>query len=657
MGCYNRPAQTYTRLKRNSEFAMTSTSPALLPQVQALPEQPGVYMFRDQAGGVLYVGKAARLKDRVRSYFGAARGLAQKTRRLMDHVADLEYIVTDSVAEALILECNLIKKHKPRYNVRLKDDKNYPYLKIDLNEPWPRVLITRRLGGDGARYFGPYTDSGSVRQSLALVKKLFPYRSCNKTITGTDPRPCLDFHIHRCVGPCIGAVTQGEYGAVIEQVILFLEGKQDEVVKDLRKKMEAAAEDLAFERAAYLRDQIRAVEKVVERQKIVSIEKKDQDVIAFSQEGNQCCVQVFLIRAGKLFGREHFILEGTQDEAPSAVMTSFVKQYYTTVPNIPRSLLLQHSVVAEEGIPEWLSAQRGAKVVLETPQRGEKKQLVEMVAENARQTLQQLHVKWLADTGKTAAALTELQDYLDLPELPIRMECYDISNISGTASVGSMVVFQEGKPRTSDYRRFRIKTVMGTDDYRMMQEVLRRRFKRARTVAPVTKAPMAEGEDVDDALDDALQEVRHEAESAWGLLPDLVIIDGGQGHLAAATEVMRELGLHFIPICALAKQQEEVFLPHVSESVMLPKASQGLYLLQRIRDEAHRFAITYHRQVRSKAAVTSGLDEVKGIGPRRKKALIQRFGSLKAVKAASLEEIAAVPGMTQRLAEQLLATV
>ena len=635
-----------------NKHAMSPIPSALLAQVQALPRSPGVYLMRDAASNIVYVGKAARLKDRVRSYFRGPTGLTPKMRKLVANVTELEHIVTDSEAEALILECNFIKRYKPRYNVRLKDDKTYPYLKIDVHHPWSQVLITRRLENDGARYFGPYTNSESVRQTLALIKKLFPYRSCNKVITGTDPRPCLDFHIHRCLGPCIGAVSQEEYAAVVHQVILFLEGKQELVVKDLRRKMEAASDQLEFERAAALRDQIRAVEKVVERQKIVSTTRKDQDVIAFVREGNQCGVQVFLIRGGKLFGREHFVLEGAQDENPSEVMTSFVQQYYTSVPNIPSTILLQQPVQGEEVITDWLKSRRGGKIVLQVPRQGEKKRLIEMVAENARQTLQQLQVKWLADTGKTAAALTELQDALDLQRIPLRMECYDISNISGASAVGSMVVFEDGRPKPADYRRFRIKTVTGSDDYAMMQEVLRRRFKRAREVLP---APDVQEQPEEEEADEAVVQARHEAASKWGVLPDLLIIDGGRGHLNAVTEIMRELGVHFIATCALAKQQEEVFLPHVSESVLLPRASQGLYLLQRIRDEAHRFAITYHRQVRSKAAVASGLDNVPGIGPKRRKALLQRFGSLRALKEAPIEEITAVKGLTSELAHKILA--
>lgn len=635
------------------------TPEAVLKIVQSLPENPGVYIMKDAKGTVIYVGKATRLKDRVRSYFGAPHGLAPKTRRLVASVQDLEYIVTASESEALLLENNLIKRYKPRYNVRLRDDKTYPYLKIDVQEAWPRVLITRRLEQDGARYFGPYTNSGSVRSTMQLVKKLFPYRSCNLTITGKEPRPCLDFYIHRCLGPCIAAVEQPEYKAVIDQVILFLEGKQEVVAKALRGKMEAASDNLEFERAAFLRDQIRSVERVIERQKIVAAKKDDEDAVAFHQQDGQCCVEVFLIRGGKLFGREHFVLEGTQDETPGAILSSFLQQYYGTQPNIPPLILLQHPTDDEELVTAYLRERRGKAVKLEVPQKGQKKQLIDMVAENARQTLLQMHVKWLADTGKTAAALTELQDILDLPRLPRRMECYDISNISGTNSVGSMVVFEDGKPKTTEYRRFRIKTVTGTDDYSMMQEMLRRRFARTKELLTEEQlAELAEGADPDDfgmavsGEDDAdAQRVK------WGTLPDLVIIDGGRGHLNAALEVMQELGLRFIPICSLAKQQEEVFLPEADESVMLPRTSQSLYMVQRIRDEAHRFAITYHRQVRSKAQTKSALEDVHGLGPKKRKALIDAFGSVKAVREAPVEEIAKVRGMTLTLAARVKATI
>ena len=631
---------------------MTNNS-SVLSQVQAFPDNPGIYMMRDGKGAVIYVGKASRLKDRIRSYFASPVGLSPKTRRLVATVADLEYIVTDSEAEALLMECNLIKKFKPRFNVRLRDDKQYPYLKVTVQEDWPQVLITRRVENDGARYFGPYTNSGSVRQTMALVQKLFPYRSCNKLITGTDLRPCLDFHIHRCLGPCIGAVLKEEYAAVIEQVILFLEGKQELVARELRKKMLEAVGNLEFERAAVIRDQIKAVERVVEHQKMVSVQRKNVDAIAFAQMGSECCMQIFQIRDGKLFGREHFVLEGTQDETPSTIMTSFVQQYYTSASNIPSTIFMQYPVDDSAALIAWLRQERKGGITLQVPSRGEKKELIDLVAENARQTLQQLHVRWLADSGKTAAALTELQDILDLPRLPRRMECYDISTISGTSAVGSMVVFEDGRPKPSSYRRFRIKGSSGPDDYGMMQEMLRRRFKRAKE--DIDQYIQADNDSDEESSDDDASDAAP-LNDGWSL-PDLVVIDGGRGHLNAATEVMRELGVHVIPICALAKQQEEVFLPHVEESVLPPKDSQGLYLMQRIRDEAHRFAITYHRTVRSKAAIASVLDEVSGIGPKRKKALLQRFGSTAGIKSADVDDIAAVPGMTRALAEKMKAAL
>ena len=625
---------------------MIASIRALPDLVRALPESSGVYLFRDAENKVLYVGKAVSLRSRVRSYFAAPAGLAPKTRQLVARVADLEYIVTDSEQEALILENTLIKRYQPRYNIRLKDGKTYPYLKIDVNEPWPQVFITRRVADDGARYFGPYADTSSVRRTMELIKRLFPYRSCTKTITGTDPRPCLDFHIHRCLGPCIGAVDPEDYRQVIRQVILFLEGRQGEVIKDLRRRMDRAAKTLDYERAAFLRDQIRSVERVVERQKIVSTAGRDQDVAAFVQEGNECCVQVFFIRGGKLFGREHFMMEGVQDEEPSYVMTEFVQQFYAAAPNVPPQIFLQHPVQDGEVLEAWLTERLGRRVRIHSPQRGARKQMVDLVAENARQTLQQLRIKWLADQGKTAAALEELREELSLPRLPRQMECYDISSIQGTSVVGSMVVFLEGRPQNARYRRFRIKTVDGNNDFASMREMLRRRFRRAGFASPAdagepSDEPASGGDDADAHA------------GLWTKLPDLVVIDGGRGHLNAALEVMRELGAYRVPMCSLAKQNEEIFLPDVPEPVVLPRDSQGLYLIQRIRDEAHRFAITYHRNVRSKKAIRSGLDDVPGIGPARRKALIRRFGSVQGVKQAPIEELTTVPGLTRTLAVRI----
>ncbi len=596
----------------------------LKEQLKTLPAKPGIYLFKDRAGKVLYVGKAASLRNRVRSYFSTTHTHDSKLHQMMSVVQSLDFIVTDSEQEALILENNLIKKHRPRYNVRLRDDKSYPYIKVALNEEWPRVFLTRRFEDDGGRYFGPYASAGSVRMTLDLLKKLFRYCSPKWVITGKKPRPCFDYSIRRCVGACSSQITKDEYREVIDQVILFLEGKQDKVIRDLRSKMERAAEALEFEKAALLRDQLQAVESVTQSQKIFSAGGGDEDVIAFARERNDACVQIFFVRGGKLIGRENFIMEGTQDEEPGHIMASFIQQFYGSAPYVPPQVLLQTEPQEVAVISSWLKSLRGGKVSLKVPQRGQKKKLVDMVAENAEQALVQLKAKWLADTGKTAAALRELQEQLRLPGLPNRVECYDISNIRGTSAVGSMVVFENGRPKPSAYRRFKIKTVEGIDDYAMMQEVLRRRFKR----------------------------VKAQDASSWAVIPDLVLIDGGRGHLTSGQEVMRELEVDSVPLAAIAKENEEIFLPDVAESLVLLRDSQALYLLQRIRDEAHRFALSYHLHVRKKAALTSAWS-VPGIGPKRKRALLKKFGSVRAIKEASIEELISVPGMTRQLAERV----
>ena len=600
----------------------------LREQLQTLPLQPGVYMMKDGEGKIIYVGKAAVLRDRVRSYFGSPASQPTKVQNLMAKVADFEFIVTDTEQGALILECNLIKRYRPHYNVRFKDDKGYPYIKIDVSSDFPRVFITRRVDNDGARYFGPYADAGSVRMTRDLLKKLFPFCSCTRPIPSPDTRPCLDYYMHRCLGPCIGACTREEYAEVIRQIVLFLEGKQEDIVKQLRHKMEEAAENWAFERAASLRDQLQAVEKVIERQK--SFLQGDQDVVAFAQDKDQTCVQVFLVRSGRLIGREHFVLEGTLDEEPMAVMAGFIEQFYASAPYLPPCILLQHPVEDSKVIERWLSERAGRRVRLHVPRRGEKKKLVDLVAVNAERRLEQLKVKWMADVGKTTAAMEELQEGLNLPNLPNRVECYDISNIQGTSAVGSMVVFEKGKPKSTDYRRFRIKTVEGANDYAMVQEVLQRRFKRAGSL----KENQASG-------------------NGWAQAPDLIIIDGGRGQLNAALEVMREMEVDFIPVAGLAKENEELFVPEVPEPVVLPRNSQGLYLLQRIRDEAHRFALAYHQKVRKRSTLQSAMDAVPGIGPKRKKALLKHFGTVKAIREASIDELAAVVGMTRSLAEKV----
>ena len=593
--------------------------------------------MRDEAGGVLYVGKAASLRSRLRSYFASQVGLEHKIRNMVARVADFEFIVTETDTEAVILECNLIKQHKPPYNARLKDDKSYPFIKIDYSEDFPQVYITRHVTKDGSRYFGPFASAYSVRRTLALLKKLFPYRSCTKTITGKDPRPCLDYYIHRCVGPCIGAVDSRQYADVIDQVIMFLEGKADMVAKSIGARMYEAAEALEFERAAALRDQLRAIERVHEGQKVLHLTNENMDVLAVAPGLAEAMVQIFFVRQGKLVGRDQFVMAGTAQDEPAEILGAFVGQFYDANPYVPPRILLQHPLEDADAIREWLEHKRGGRVVLHVPQRGEKRRLVQMVSENAAQGLEQLKVKQ-ANDGDLPTAMEELQEALSLPRPPRRIECYDISNIQGSNPVGSMVTFEDGKPRKSDYRRFKIKSVDGVDDYSMMREVLTRRFKR------LAKSKNGAGESTDKPA---------EAQSAWRSPPDLVLIDGGKGHLGAALQVFLELGIDGIPLSSLAKENEELFVPHTPEPIILPRTSQALFLVQRLRDEAHRFAITFHRQRRSKRATASVLDDVSGIGPKRRRMLLRRFGSVTGIRQASLDDIAAVPGMTVKLARRL----
>ena len=617
-------------------------------RLRVTPEKPGVYLMKDARNEVLYVGKASVLRNRLRSYFGSPSGMPPKIRRMMSRMTDFEFIVTDTEAEALILENTLIKRYRPYFNARLKDDKTYPYLKIDLTEEFPRVYITRQVADDGARYFGPFATASSVRKTMDLIKKLFPYRSCTKVITGRDPRPCLEYYIHRCVAPCSGLATEDEYAQVIQQVIMFMEGNTEAVTRELKKKMDAAAEELEFERAAALRDQIRGIDQVAEEQqvKVESNPGGDMDFIALAQGTNETWVEIFFIRRGKLIGRDHFFMEGTQDDAPEVIMGQFVRQFYQTALVIPPVVYIQHPLEDQELIRDWLKERRGGAVRLNRPQRGQQKKLMDVVGENAVQGLAQHRVKWLNNSDVLQQAMGELEEELSLPALPLRMECYDISHVQGTNLVGSMVVFQDGRPRTNHYRRFQIKSVAGVDDYASMQEMLRRRFKRLAD---------ARSERRDEAT--AAEPEQGRDMSAWGIEPDLVIIDGGKGHLSAALEVLLELGLDDIPLAALAKENEWLFVPHTSEPIELPRNSQGLYLVQRIRDEAHRFAITYHRNLRSKSAVKSSIDMVTGIGPKRKRMLLRRFGSIQGIKDAAVDDIAAVPGLTRSLAVRLKQTL
>ena len=603
------------------------TNNLITEQLRQLPASPGVYLMKDGQGNILYVGKAASLHHRVRSYFGAKQKLSPKLQRMVARVTDLDFFVTTSEQEALILELNLIKRHHPRYNVRLKDDKTFPYLRINTGEAWPRVHITRRLEQDSGRYFGPFASAKSVRQTLKLIKRIFPFCSCSRTITGTDSRACLEYHLGRCLAPCIGAVSQQEYAEVIREVILFLEGKQEKIVKQLEKRMNKAAKALDFEKAALYRDQIQAIDKVVEGQRIAATVRGEQDVIAFSAEKDYAYVQVFFIRSNKLTGRESFVLQGIRHEEPPQIMTDFIKQFYSSSPYIPPLLLLQHPVEDMGVLKDWLQDKRGAGVNIQVPRRGNKKQLVDIVAENARQGLEQLKIKQLAAPRAMDAALAEIEKELNLPHLPLRMEAYDISDIQGKAAVGSMVVFERGKPKPAHYRRFRIKTVAGADDYAMLHEVLRRRFKRfgGETTTPDT----------------------------WAIIPDLVLIDGGKGQLNTALSAMAEVGVTSVPVASLAKETEEIFIPQRSKPIALPRSSPGLQLLQRLRDEAHRFALGYYQKIRKREIFASAFDTVPGIGPRRKRALLRRFGSVQAIREASVEELTATEGMTGSLAKKV----
>ena len=595
-------------------------------QLNQLPTNPGVYLLKDGEGNILYVGKAANLRHRVRSYFGTAQNQSPKLQRMVNRVNDLDFFITNTEQEALILELNLIKRHRPYYNVRLKDDKTFPYLKINPNDDWPRVYITRRLEQDGGHYFGPFASAKSVRQTLKLIKRIFPFRSCSKPITGTDARPCLWYYVGKCLAPCIDAVSKEEYADVIKQVILFLEGKQEKVVQELESQMNKAAEALEFERATLLRDQIQAINKVIEGQRIAATVRGNQDVIAFAQDKDQAYVQVFFIRGGKLIGRESFVLQGTRSEEPPQIMTSFIKQFYHSAPSIPPLLLLQHPVEDKLVIEDWLRYKRRDKIRIQVPQRGDKKQLVNIVAENAQQGLAQLKIKELATPKVLEIALDEIARELRLSQPPLRMEAYDISNIQGTSAAGSMVVFDKGKPKPAHYRRFRIKTVSGADDYAMLQEVLKRRFKRSRDAA---------------------------TENTWTIVPDLVLIDGGKGQLNAAQAAIRDVGADSVPIASLAKENEYIFIPQKIEPIILPGNSPGLQLLQHLRDEAHRFALSYHHKIRQKRTFASAFDSIAGIGAKRKRSLLRQFGSVPAIREASLEELATAKGMSRSLAKRI----
>jgi excinuclease ABC subunit C len=592
--------------------------------------------MKDARGTVLYVGKAQSLRSRVRSYWQKQTGGADfhLIRSVIDKIADLEYTMTDSVSEALLLEINLVKRYRPRYNVRLKDDKSYPFIKLTLGEDFPRVERTRKLPADGSRYFGPYASASSVDEAMNLIRRLFPFRTCTLDIREgrkAIERPCLLYHIKRCQAPCVGYIGKDDYRAQIGQIERFLEGRQEVVARELTRQMQAASEATEYERAAALRDKVKAIERTMESQKMAANTRTEEDVLGLARQDTQAAVQLFAVRGGKMVGRDVFLLDAPRESDDATVLAGFVLQYYERATSVPPDVLLPALPEDAAELEVFLAARRGAAVHIRVPQRGEKRELLELATRNATETLAREHARWLADQGKTLSALEELAEALGLPGLPLRIECYDISNFQGAQSVGSMVVFEEGRPRTGEYRRFRIKAVQGPNDYASHQEVLRRRFKRAKS-----------GEE------------GSEEELRW-LMPDLVVIDGGKGQLSAAKEVLDELGYGDLAVVGLAKEREEIFLPSRDEPVILPTTSPALYLMQRLRDEAHRFAITYHRSLRAKAATKSAFDDLPGVGPKRRAALMRVFGSAKRVREASVEQVAAVPGIGPALAAKIKA--
>lgn len=616
---------------------MSDTSESIQNILNTLPNKPGCYIMKDSSGKVIYVGKAVNLRNRVRSYFHSGGDGREKVSQMTAEIADIDWIVVSTELEALILEMTLIKKHLPRYNVRLKDDKHYPYIKVHWADPFPKVTVTRQMVRDGSRYFGPYTSVWAVHQTLDLLRKIFQFRSCDRIITGHDPRACLYYDIKLCTAPCIGRIDQGGYREILEDLCKFLEGRSDAILERLKNAMRVQSETMNYEKAAALRDQILAIEKVVEKQKVVSSKDMDSDVIALARSNGQACVQIFFIRSGKLIGREYFILEGTSEEKTSTILSQFIGQYYEEASFIPKEVLLPEEVEEAHIIQHWLKQKRGSeKVELKVPRRGSRHELIKMASENAFETLRALKSQWETDTHKQAEALSELHEALDLPVPPNRIECYDISNIQGTAAVGSMVVFEQGVPAKKNYRRFNIKTVEGADDFASIEEVLSRRFKRWQAAEEMRIEPGAK------------------PDMAFSLLPDLLIVDGGKGQLGRAVQVLEQFGLtEKVPVIGLAKEEEAIFSPGKVNPLMLPRTSQGLYLLQRIRDEAHRFAITAHRNLRSKKGVASQLDNIPGIGPARRKALLKRFGSIQKIRDASEEELKEIPGISQEIIQKI----
>jgi excinuclease ABC subunit C len=605
-------------------------------ELKKLPDEPGVYIMKDEKGEIIYVGKAINLKKRVRQYFQSSRSNSPKVNAMVRHIREFEYIIVDNEVEALILEANLIKKHKPKYNILLRDDKQYPYIKIT-NEKYPRVIKTRKVQKDGAKYFGPYPSAYAVNDTLDIIRNLYPIRTCKINFDKSDKkyRPCLNYYIGRCLGPCRGDVDHDKYMEMIDEIIMFLSGKEDKLIEIIEERMRKASENLDFESAAKYRDQINSLKLILEKQKVVSSNMLDQDIIGMARGVEEVCIQVFFIRSGKIVGREHFILSDTFEEDKREILSSFIKQFYLGTAYVPKEILIEEEIEDMDAISQWLSEKRGNKVTIRVPKRGEKSQLMEMVKKNAMDMLNQYGDRFLREKEKNEKPLMRLQDILGLDEMPNRIEAYDISNISGIYSVGSMVVFENGTPKKSDYRRFRIKSTTTPDDYKSMKEILKRRFTRG----------LREREIVEDS------QISLEG---FSLFPDLIMIDGGKGQVNAALEVLEELNLK-IPVCGLVKDDfhKTRGIIYNNKEIQLDKDSLEFKFIYRIQEEAHRFAISYHRSLRSKEMLKSELDDIKGIGQKRKAALLKHFKSVDNIKKASVEELAQVDGMNKKIAEEL----
>ena len=592
-------------------------------QLKEVPDKPGVYQMKDETGEIIYVGKAKSLRKRVRSYFRKGNHTF-KTRIMVDHIDDFDFIVTDNEVEAYILEASLIKKYQPKFNIRLKDDKTYPYIKVTTNEDFPRIFKTRLVKKDGAEYYGPFANVDAIYKTINVLKDIFSLRTCKREIIEGEPhdRPCLNYHIDKCHGPCIGEISKKEYRELVDRVCLFLSGRQTELIDIIEEKMYKASDDNDFEKAAEYRDQMEALKEISKQQKVLSTQNVDRDIMALIQgEGDSACVQLLLVRNGRLMGQEYFILEGTEEKETEEIMGSFLQQFYEQSPRVPDEILVNNDITYEELLKDRLRQKRGKKVKIHQPSRGEKKRMIEMAERNARQNLKKNQIRQKYRKKRTVQAVKQLAVELDLSVDPSHIEGFDISNIQGTDPVASLVVFKNGTASKKDYRRFKIKTVKGPNDFAMMQEVVERRYSRL------------------------LQEEKD--------LPDLILIDGGKGQLNAAYEVLSELGIEDTAIIGLAKREEEVFLPGRSEPIIIPKRSPALHLLQRVRDEAHRFAVNYHRKLRSRRLTHSLLDRIPGVGPKRRQALLQHFGSLGEIKKANISKLKEVEGISGATARKI----